>query len=208
MESELLEIFDEHSNPIGEAPREVVHKVGHWHETFHCWFIGRENGIDYIYFQIRSKTKKDFPNLLDITAAGHLLADETVNDGIREIKEELGIDVSFNELTSLGIVKDRIIANGFIDKEFGHVFLFQSRGSIDDYTLQKEEVSGIVKTEFNSFHEFCLGKRTEIKVDGFEMNEAWKKILVHRTVGKKEFVPHEESYLESVVKLISENIIE
>jgi isopentenyldiphosphate isomerase len=105
MESELIKRFDEHGNQAGVATREEIHKMGYWHETFHCWFIGREEGIDYIYFQIRSGTKKDYSNLLDITAAGHLLAHETIYDGIREVKEEIGIDVSFNELVPLGVIK-------------------------------------------------------------------------------------------------------
>jgi hypothetical protein len=62
METEQLKIFDENRNPIGVASREDVHRLGYWHETFHCWFV-------------------------DITAAGHLMADESVEDGVREIKE-------------------------------------------------------------------------------------------------------------------------
>ena len=83
MEEELLRIFDSNRNAIGTAPRHEVHRFGYWHETFHCWFICREEGIDYIYLQIRSESKKDYPGLLDITAAGHLLATETVHDGVR-----------------------------------------------------------------------------------------------------------------------------
>lgn len=73
MEKEKLKIFDEQRNHIGVATREEVHRVGHWHEAFHCWFISKEEGIDYIYLQIRSEEKKDYPNLLDITAAGHFI---------------------------------------------------------------------------------------------------------------------------------------
>ncbi len=36
MHNEILIIFDEAGNRIGTAPREEVHQLGHWHETFHC----------------------------------------------------------------------------------------------------------------------------------------------------------------------------
>jgi len=84
MENEQLKIFDEYRNQIGIATREDVHRLGYWHEAFHCWFISKEKGTDYLYLQLRSNTKKDYPNLLDITAAGHLLANETVQDGVRD----------------------------------------------------------------------------------------------------------------------------
>ena len=68
--------------------REEIHRLGYWHETFHCWFVKKVHNEWMIYFQLRSKEKADYPLLLDITAAGHLLAGETINDGIREIDEE------------------------------------------------------------------------------------------------------------------------
>lgn len=206
MENEMLKIFDENRDEIGMAAREEVHKVGHWHETFHCWFISEENGMELIYFQIRSDTKKDYPNLLDITAAGHILAHEAIYDGTREVREELGIDVSSNELVSLGVIKDRIIQEDFIDKELGNVFLYQYEGTMDDFNLQKEEVSGIVKADFNEFYEFCLGDKDDINVEGFEVSPAGEKVSIHKTVGKNSFVPHEYSYFERVAKLIRENI--
>jgi isopentenyldiphosphate isomerase len=68
VENEKLKIFDEHRTQIGVATLEEVHRIGHWHEAFHCWLISKEGEIDYIYLQIRSDEKKDYPNLLDITA--------------------------------------------------------------------------------------------------------------------------------------------
>lgn len=70
MENEMLKIFDENKHQIGIATREEVHRLGHWHEAFHCWFVSREEEKDYIYLQLRSDMKKDYPSLLDITAAG------------------------------------------------------------------------------------------------------------------------------------------
>jgi isopentenyldiphosphate isomerase len=208
MENEKLKIFDKDRNRIGVATREEVHRIGHWHETFHCWFVNREDEVDYIYLQLRSDMKKDYPNLLDITAAGHLLAHETVHDGIREIKEEIGIDVSFNELVSLGIIEYCVIKENFIDKELANVFLYEYNSTLDEFTLQKEEVSGIVKVEFDDFYEFWLGKKEEIRIKGFEINNDGRKISIDKIVGKNKFVPHEKSFYESIVKLISEKIKE
>jgi isopentenyldiphosphate isomerase len=202
MENEKLKIFDEDRNQIGVATREEVHRIGHWHEAFHCWFISREEGIDYIYLQIRSDAKKDYPNLLDITAAGHLLAHEIVNDGIREVKEEVGIDVSFKELVPLGVFKYCVTRENFIDKELANVFVYKSNKTMDEFKLQKEEVSGMVKAELNSFYDFWLGTKDEISVEGFEMNKAGKKVPISKTVDKNRFVPHEKTYYESVVKSI------
>ena len=206
MESELLKIFDEHKNPVGVATREEVHKIGHWHETFHCWFISRENGVDHIHLQIRSHTKKDYPNLLDITAAGHILAHESMYDGIREVQEEVGIDISFDELIPLGIINYCITMEDFIDKELAHVFLYEMKGTMDDYTVQIEEVSGIVKADFNHFSELWLGERDEIIIEGFEMNETGEKVSIHKTVDKSHFVSHELSYYESIITLMRENM--
>lgn len=58
METEQLKIFDREKNPIGVASREEVHRLGHWHETFHCWFISSEGGRDFVYLQMRSDSKK------------------------------------------------------------------------------------------------------------------------------------------------------
>ncbi|MGB2992011.1 MAG: NUDIX hydrolase, partial [Paenisporosarcina sp.] len=88
---EVLSIFDENHQKIGEQSRDVIHTEGHWHETFHCWIVQMKLDVPYLYFQQRSKVKKDFPNLYDITAAGHLLAHEMVHDGLREVEEELGL---------------------------------------------------------------------------------------------------------------------
>ncbi|WP_141432333.1 NUDIX hydrolase [Bacillus sp. 03113] len=205
-DNEKLNVFNERHQKVGVATRKEVHKKGLLHETFHCWFVSRESGVDFIYFQIRSHLKKDFPDLLDVTAAGHLLVDETVIDGLREIKEELGIDVSINQLVSLGVIKDCIILDNFIDKEFANVFLFYGNNIMIDYFLQKEEVSGLVKAKFNSYYEFCLGEREGLRIEGFKENDEGLKESINKFIGKNEFVPHERSYFEKSVKLIKKEI--
>lgn len=204
MEKELLKIFDDNRNHIGVATREEVHRIGYWHETFHCWFIGKEMDTDYIYLQLRSETKKDYPNLFDITAAGHILVDETIQDGIREIKEEVGIEVCFGDLTPLGIIDYCVMLEDLIDKELANVFLYKYNKSFDDFTFQVEEVAGMVKVKFTDFEELWLGERDNIRIQGIKISNE-SKILIDEQVGRDRFVPHLVSFYQTVIEKIKEN---
>jgi len=208
MEDELLKIFDENKKFLGVETRKEVHRLGYWHEAFHCWFISVENDIDYIYLQIRSKNKKDYPNLIDITAAGHLLANESVQDGIREIKEELGVEVDFKELISLGTIHYSVINDDFIDNEIAHVFLYRSQHEFTDYILQTAEVSGIVKAKLTDFSQLWLEEKSEIQIDGFELDREGKRSFFSKKVNKSAFVPHEKSYYVSIIEGIAATISE
>lgn len=198
MEEETLKIFDEHKRELGTASRKDVHKKGLWHETFQCWLVSKEEKKHYIYLQKRSSSKKDFPNLFDITAAGHLLSNETIHDGIREVKEELGINVEFHDLVSLGMIQTRMTIHDFVDHEFAHVFLYNYNESFDDFKVQIEEVSGIVKVDMEEFYKLWHGKINEVSVNGFEMLSG-KKVPIHKTVTRQHFVPHELSYYKTII---------
>lgn len=202
MEQELLKIFDEQHNQIGVDTREEIHRLGLWHETFQCWFIGNHKGKQYIYLQLRSDAKKDYPGLLDITAAGHLLESETVFDGIREVKEELGIDVLFEELHSLGVLKYSVTTGDLIDNELAHVFLYNCALAWDQFTLQVEEVSGIVRVELIPFVSLWQGELEEIDITGFRVEQDGTRTPIHQMVNKTSFVPHEQSYYDKICEEI------
>jgi 8-oxo-dGTP pyrophosphatase MutT (NUDIX family) len=165
--------------------------------------VSREAGQVYIYLQLRSKEKKDYPNLLDISAAGHLLAHETVLDGVREIEEELGIPVSFDKLIPLGVVEYHLVVGDKIDKEFAHVYLYEGRSILEEAKLQADEVSGLFRMDFGDFRELWLGSKERVRIVGFEMMGG-KRVGVDRHVGRDMFVPHQLSYYERVVRAIGE----
>jgi isopentenyldiphosphate isomerase len=202
METEKLNVFDENRNLVGIATRAEVHKKGLWHKTFHCWFVSHEEEKKYIFFQLRSNSKKDYPNLFDITAAGHILANESIADGVREVEEEVGIKLSFNELVSLGEIKYSALQGDLIDNELANVFLYNYKKTMDDFLLQTEEVSGIVKADFESFSKLFTGKTDQLEVKGFEINHVGEKTLLHTTIGKNSFVPHDDSYYEEIIDRI------
>lgn len=201
MQCERLKVFDENYQHNGEATRAEVHERGLWHETFHCWLVSREAGTRYIYLQLRSETKRDFPGLLDITAAGHLLEGESVEDGVREVEEELGIEVTFDELQSLGVIKDRLVTSDIKDLELTNVFLLPWSGSLDEFRVQKEEVAGIVKAELEQFDQLCSGELESILIEGKDQYGNW----IHKKVGQEDIVPHETFYIREVLKRIYES---
>lgn len=208
MESELLRVFDSNQNPIGTAARAEVHRLGLWHESFHCWIVSHEEDIDYLYLQLRSSVKKDYPNLFDITAAGHLLAHETAEDGVREVEEELGIDVSFQNLIPLGTIKYCVNNDDLLDNEFAHIYLYKKQLAFDEFRLQREEVSGLIKVKFTDFAALWTGVLGEINIKGFVIDGTGEKLEIDRMAGKQDFVPNGLPYYEKIIQLIKEKLEE
>jgi isopentenyldiphosphate isomerase len=143
--TEILDIYDDQLNKTGTKERPAVHRDGDWHRVFQCWVAYRDSaGKDYLVVQRRGPDKDIFPNYLDATAAGHYQAGETIRDGIREVHEELGIDVDFDDMIPLGIRVSMARYNGLIDHEFADVFMLIHNQDISTYAYQVEEVDGLV----------------------------------------------------------------
>lgn len=51
---EYLDTYDEQGNFIKKEDRKIVHELGLWHNTVHCWLYDK---LGNIYFQIRSDEK-------------------------------------------------------------------------------------------------------------------------------------------------------
>lgn len=195
MEDEQLSIFDSDGHLTGTASRSDAHKKGLWHETFHCWFIEVEKNKTFIHFQLRSPDKKDFANMLDITAAGHLTSEESVEDGVREIKEELGISLGLEDLMYASMISDEIIIGDFIDRELCHVFIYKiPAGTKPEYVFQDKEVAGMVKIERSEFEKIWSEELASVVING-------------KSVSKNNFVPHENSYITSVMDSIRQYVL-
>jgi isopentenyldiphosphate isomerase len=207
---EKLAIFDEEYNRVGERTRTEVHALGFWHETFHCWlahFDDAESKI-YIYFQLRSERKKDYPGLLDITAAGHILSQETIEDGVREIQEELGLDIPYNDLISAGIIKEELNGTEMVDRELANVYLYTKPVSFQNFSLQTDELSGIFRTGLEEAEQLFKQEREEISLEGFITDENSKIIYTNRSATIKDFVAHPLSYFVEVTNRIKVELLE
>lgn len=147
MPDEQLDVFDDHGRHLGTKPRTAVHRDGDWHRTFQCWIAGERERRRYVLFQLRGPRTASHPNLLDITAAGHLRAGETVEDGLRELEEELGVAVELADLHHLGC-RSEVLAGG-LDRELAETHLLRDDRALDAFRLQADEVGGLVEVELS-----------------------------------------------------------
>jgi isopentenyldiphosphate isomerase len=164
---ELLDIYDENMVHIGVKEREAVHRDGDWHRTFHCWIVYRDDR-DYIVVQKRGPDKQFFPNKLDVTAAGHYEAGETIADGVREIQEELGITIAFDRLLPVGGRWATCRNADRIDYEFNEVFLLNDDRPLTAYHHQREEVSDLVRIALDDALALFAGERETIPAAALE----------------------------------------
>ena len=104
---ERLDVLDELGAHVGVERRDVVHRDGLWHRCFHLWVLSGGG----VLLQRRAADKDAFGGMLDATAAGHLLAGESVADGVREAEEELGVAFA-PQSVALRLADDLDIARG------------------------------------------------------------------------------------------------
>lgn len=142
--SEPLTVLDDHGLPAGTADRETVHRDGLWHAVFHCLVV-RTSLPARVVLQRRRREARGFPGLLDLSATGHLVAGETPLEGIRELREELGIDVEPSSLVPLG--RRRLVDDSGEgrNREIAHVYLLADDRPLDAFPVDRSEVDGLVE---------------------------------------------------------------
>ncbi|WP_281887436.1 NUDIX domain-containing protein [Paenibacillus sp. YYML68] len=201
-QQELFDIYDDRMNRIGTATRTEAHTQGLWHATFQCWLWYEENGEVYVLFQERHPDKDTFPGLLDISCAGHLLAGESPEDGVRELEEELGVTCAFEELHSCGIYAESDeIRDGLIDREYCHVYVLHSERPLASYHLQPDEVTGLYALRLEHVKLLASGLMLEpVRISGVKPDESGTLVNVERLATQEQFVPHAQSYYELVMR--------
>jgi isopentenyldiphosphate isomerase len=189
---ELLDILDESGRPTGEVrAKGEAHRLGLWHRCFHCWICGSDATGPYLLLQRRASTKDTWPGYLDITAAGHLSAGEEPLDGLREIEEELGLQVNPERLVPLGTVRiEQQLPAGY-DREFHEVFLLQDNTPPEKLRLQKEEVESVYRLDLDNVE--TLYATGEAPAREYTQGRT-STTRIHFT----EFVPKNEDHLSQI----------
>lgn len=193
--AEMLDIYDENMTWLGIKERSAVHRDGDWHRVFQCWVIYRDDaGRDFVVMQRRGPDKDFFPNRLDVSAAGHYAAGETRRDGVREVREELGVDVHYDDLIPLGLRVAVARQNGLVDREFADVFFLVDGRPLSGYAYQRDEVAGLVALDVDA-------GLTLIEGGGAVTATAVGHSAAVITLTSADFIPTIDSYLHKILLL-------
>jgi len=167
---ELLDIWDASGKPTGQVlEKSIAHQKGLFHPTVHVWFY---TSTPSLLLQKRGANKETFPNLWDVSVAGHVSSGESILDGaLREIKEEIGLQLKSDDLLLIDVRKNiNQFSNGIIDCEFQHVFLSELKTGVKDLVIQKEEVDDVRLFSFEEM-EICMQqKHPEFKIVPADMS--------------------------------------
>ncbi len=152
---ELFDILNEDGSKSGVVrERGVAHCEGSLHPTVHIWIARvREHGGYDILLQKRSGQKDSYPGCYDISAAGHVAAgEEILETALRELEEELGLEVRREKLEKLGIhrgwTEDIFYGRVFKDYEWSHVYLYREPVNIHELRLQESEVEEVIWMDY------------------------------------------------------------
>ena len=112
---EWFDVLDRQGRVSGvRKRRHEVHRDGDWHAAVHVW-IFLDGGA--LLLQQRSQSKDLAPGKLDVSVGGHLSAGETWIDALREVEEEIGVDLSVDRVALLGTHASERVYEHTIDRE-------------------------------------------------------------------------------------------
>lgn len=139
---EYLDILDENGNKTGEKDtRESIHKLGLLHSEVAA-FIYTNTGK--VILQKRKSNKATYAGVWSVTG-GHVLAGENNEDAIiREIKEELNLNIKKEKVIFVTTYKSKKVKDDVINNKFFSIYNVEiSEDQFYKIKIQKEELEDI-----------------------------------------------------------------
>ncbi len=147
---EFLDIVDENGLPTGKtAERKEMHRKGIPHRTAHVWIFRKKEGQIQILLQKRCMEKDSFPGCYDISSAGHIPAGmDIIPSALRELKEELSLEVQPSELILCGmkhvVITDEFRDEPYEDNQYSTIFLMWKDIEEAEIICQPEEIESVM----------------------------------------------------------------
>lgn len=139
---ELLDVLDKEGNKTGiTKDKDEIYKTGEWFRSVHIWIINDNNEL---LLQKRSPFKTTYPNLWAVSVSGHVISGESsIETVIREIKEELNLDVNKEECKYLFTIRRQNIFANCINRVYDDVYLLKLNIDINNTKIQESELKEI-----------------------------------------------------------------
>lgn len=191
--SEELDIYDANLRPQGRMDRVQAHRTGQWHRTFHCWLV--DTAARRIVFQYRGPNTDLYAGQLDVTAAGHLAAGETVEHGVREVQEELGIEVRFEDLIFAGERTEAVDTDdGVRNREYQSVFFFPSTVELHQLRPDPAEVAGLAALPITGALDLFSGRTDAVDAETVMLAAGGALRPGRRLLVREDFAPRIPRY--------------
>lgn len=190
MTDEPIDIYNENGHYLGIVMKSEAHAQKWWHKTFHCWiYLIDEKENLCVLLQKRSPLKKEYPGFLSISVGGHLQSGEKMRDGVREIKEELGIEAPFEKMIHLFDCKDQSAT------EFISVYGYHYKGDIKNCILQESEVDSLFYAKIQDINDLFCNRIPKLSIKAYQTGETHFAAI-------SDFVDYPASYyIESMKKI-------
>jgi len=160
----LIDIFNDRYEPVGVDEKKTAHAQGLWHRTFSCLAV--HPGRRRVVLQKKTPGRYDFDrsDYADFTVGGHYEARERLEDGIREVHEELGLTgVTYTDLHPLGVRQTAVtLAPEYIEREFQHWHLLPLELELAQIPLADAEVSGLVEVDLAAAFDLVERRRDRV----------------------------------------------
>ena len=146
---EYIDILNDKAEISGDiCLKSEAHKNGFFHQSAHIWIFDKNKNV---LIQKRAADKDTFPNLWDISVAGHISAGELpIDAAIREVEEEVGIIITKNQLQYIGTSTHKVTHKiNLIDYELHHIYVCNLNFNIKVLKIQQEEVAKIKMIALN-----------------------------------------------------------
>lgn len=138
-----MDILDEQGHKTGQVlgDREIYER-GMWHGAVFIWII---NSKKEILMQFRASDKRLNPSCWDASVAGHISAGyDAATTAVKEIKEEIGLDVEAKDLKYLCEYSEEIKnIEGKPHREYMTTYALYKDVNTTNLKLQKEELSDV-----------------------------------------------------------------
>src|SRR5690606_5831367 len=157
---EYIDIVTQEGNPTGRKElKSIVHQNGLYHHTAHVWLYTKKGDI---LLSQRSASKSICPLLWDVSVAGHVDAGESITNGaLREMKEEIGLTLSENDLQKIGVFESfQKYENGIVDNEFHNTFIAELKVPLSKLKPQMEEVEALKLVSLTEFEHLLSNSET------------------------------------------------